>query len=354
MKPYVEICTNKVLQNWAAVKALGDAHGISVSVVTKGLTGYGPLVRALAAGGVASFCESRVQALQQSADLDVEKWMIRLPLPSEVADVVHFCDISLNTEIVTVQALGDAAVKQGRTHRVVVMIELGETREGVMPDDLVAICRQVVATPGVELHGLGTAFGCYSDIVPSTQNMATLAQCVDGVQNQLGIELPVVSGGSSSSLLMLEAGLLPTQVNHLRVGDAILTGTIPNFNKPLPGGALYPFTLSAEIVEIKTKPSRPTGDRAPDEVAMEFDPAFADRGLRRRALVGVGRQDVDFHNLRPIDDGVDLLGGSSDVLVVDLTDCPTDYQVGDQMRFSMGYFAIVPAMVSDFVDKRLV
>jgi len=354
MKPVVEICTEKVLQNWSVISAMGDAHGVNISAVTKGLTGYAPLAEILVGAGAKSLCESRVQALERLAPLDVEKWMIRLPLMSEVAEVVQFCDISLNTEIDTVKALGQAALNQGKTHKVVVMAELGETREGVMPEDLVALCRQVAATPGVALHGLGTAFGCYSDMVPSSENLQALVDAVNMVEGALGVELPVVSGGSSSSLLMLEAGLLPERVNQLRVGDAILTGKVPNYQTPLTGGALFPFTLSAEIIEVKTKPSAPTGERAPAEQAMASEPQFADRGLRRRALVGVGRQDVDFHNLKAIDEGVELLGGSSDVLVVDLTDCPTDYRVGDQVHFAMDYFAIVPAMVSDFVEKRLV
>jgi len=354
MTPYVEISIDKVLQNWAVVKSLGDAHGVRISAVTKGLTGYAPLTEVLVEAGVTSVCESRVQALRRLAPLAVEKWMIRLPLLSEVSDVVQFCDISLNTEIDVVKALGQAAIAQGKTHKVVVMAELGETREGVMPDDLVAVCKQVAATPGVTLHGLGTAFGCYSDIVPSESNMAALAEAASDIENHLGKKLSVVSAGGTVALPMLAAGSLPSKINHLRVGDAIWTGIMANFGTPLPGGATYPFSLHAEIIELKTKPSMPTGERAPAETPLALDPNFSDHGLRRRALAGVGRQDVDFNNLTPLDEGVQLLGGSSDVVVVDLTDCPTDYRVGDELSFAMGYFAIVPAMVSDFVEKRLI
>jgi len=177
---------------------------------------------------------------------------------------------------------------------------------------------------------------------------------IDEVENQLGWQLPVISGGSSNSLQMLISGQLSTRVNHLRIGDTIMTGRIANYGQPLPDGFADPFSLTAEIIEIKTKPSKPVGLRVPGQFPVAEDSHFPDLGLRRRALVAVGKQDVTLDHLTPRDPGISICGGSSDVTIVDITDSQTDYQVGDSLVFTLDYFSILPTMVSPFVEKRMI
>ncbi|MDR2974802.1 MAG: alanine racemase [Propionibacteriaceae bacterium] len=354
MYPYVEIHVDEVLQNYAVVAEMAKAQDIQLSVVTKALTGYRPLVERLIGAGVGSIGEAHVPTLQGFADLAVEKWMIRLPMMSQVADVVRFADVSLNSELTTMTALGEKALDQGRTHKVVVMVDLGDRREGVMPEHLAGVCAAAMQLPGIELYGVGVEFGCVSDIVPTPAAMDQFAELVRDVQNCLGMRLPVVSGGSSNGLDLLAANLLPDEVNHLRVGEALLTGKVANLGTPLPGGCVNPFRLTAEIVEIEEKPSQPVGARAPGQIPVADDPRFPDRGTRRRALVAVGKQDVGIHDLVPEDSAIIVEEGSSDVFVADITDSTTAYHVGDVLRFGMDYFAILPAMVSPFVEKRLV
>jgi predicted amino acid racemase len=354
MYPRVDIDLAGVLTNFRAVTALARARGVSIGVVTKALAGYRPLVEALVGAGATAIGEAHLHTLDRFADLPADKWMIRLPLPSQADQVVRLADISLNTERRTLAALGQAAVNQGKRHKVVLMVDLGETREGVVPEELVGLCQVAAATEGLELYGIGTELGCYSDIVPSAANMGQFADLVRQVEDALGVALPVASGGSSSALGMLAAGQLPAAVNQLRVGETILTGRVANFLTPLPGGVLDPFTLSAEIIEIQHKPSLPRGARVPGEVPIGDDPRFPDRGPRRRALVAIGKQDVGIDHLVPHDRAITLLGGSSDITIADLTDCDTAYQVGDILTFAMDYYAILPAMVSSFVEKNLI
>ena len=353
MFPRVEICTDGIVQNFLAIRDMAASHEVRLNVVTKALAGYRPLIDVLVEAGADSIGEAHLSNLIMTTD-PVEKWMIRSPLPSQVASVVRYADVSLNTEVSTIRSLGEAAVAQGKVHKVIVMAESGDRREGVLLGDLAEVCEETARTLGVELYGIGTEFGCVSDIVPSREPMEEFAASVQNVEDQLGIELPVVSGGSSNSLLMLQEGTLPSRVNNLRVGESILTGRVANYRTPIPGAYLDPFTLSAEIIEIKEKPSQPVGPRAPGEIPVDSDPLFPDVGVRRRALVAVGKQDVGIPHLTPHDPGIQICEGSSDVFVADITDCATPYQTGDILTFSMDYFAILPAMVSSFVEKKLV
>jgi predicted amino acid racemase len=352
--PRVDIQVEGVLANFAAIRAAAEARGVALSLVTKALAGYQPLVERLIEAGATSLGEAHVHTLRKYDGLPVEKWMIRLPLISQAYDVVRHTDVSLNTELATIRALGAAAEDQSKRHKVVIMVESGDRREGVLPDRVVEVCVETSRVPGIELHGLGTEFGCVSDVVPSPDAMDQFARLVDEVETALGRTLPVISGGSSNGLGLLIDGQMPPRINHLRVGETILTGKIANFGTPLPGGSVSPFTLSAEIIEVVDKPSLPSGPRAPGQTPVDADPHFPDRGVRRRALVAVGKQDVGIHSLSPHDPAILIEEGSSDVFVADITDSATTYEVGDILTFAMDYFAILPAMVSEFVEKRLV
>ena len=351
--PRIDINLTGVLRNFQVVSDLVAGHGSRLTVVTKGLTGYAPLVEALVEAGADSIGEAHLQTLQQYAGLPAEKWMIRPPLISQAAAVVRFADVSLNSELATIKALGRAAVAQGRVHRVVMMVDLGDTREGVRPEDLLAACQQANRIDGVELLGVGTEFGCLSDVVPSQPAFQELVSLVTEISSGLGRTV-LVSGGSSNVLDLLQAGLLPDAVNHLRIGETILTGRVANFDTPLRGAVLDPFTLSAEIIEVKEKPSQPSGPRAPGHLPVADGPNYPDLGIRRRALVAIGKQDVNIRHLTPHDPDVVVLDGSSDIFVADVTDCSQTYKPGDVLTFAMDYYAILPAMISSFVEKRLI
>jgi len=353
MTPTVDIRIADVVQNLNAISALTAARGIGLTVVTKALVGYRPVVERLVDAGATSIAEARVETLRAYADLPVEKWLIRTPLMSQIDDTVRFADVSLNSEVYVIEALGRAAIQQGRTHKVVIMVDMGDRREGVMPDDAADICLRAASVPGIELLGVGTEFGCYSHVVPSEPALDQLCSLVSSIESNLGRPI-LVSGGSSNALHMLLQGTLPAAVNHLRVGESVLVGRVADYNTPIPGACPNPFTLRAEIIEIKSKPSKPVGLRVPGDVPVVDDPSFPDLGVRRRALMAVGKQDVDIRHLTPCDPRITVQEGSGDIFVVDLTDCGDEYSVGDELAFTMDYYSTLPAMVSGFVDKRIV
>lgn len=65
-----------------------------------------------------------------------------------------------------------------------------------------------------------------------------------------------------------------------------------------------------------------------------------------------GRLDVNPAELRPIDQGATIIGASSDHLVLDMTQAQSS-QVGGQLEFDMGYPAVLQAMISPYVKKRI-
>lgn len=101
------------------------------------------------------------------------------------------------------------------------------------------------------------------------------------------------------------------------------------------------------MIEAKTKPSVPFGDRGRNAFGETI--TFGDRGLIRRAIVGIGRQDVFVPGLTPLLP-IDILGASSDHIILDTKNI--ELKVGDEVKFTIDYGALISLMTSPYVYKK--
>ena len=317
--------------------------------VTKAALGLPEIARELVRAGVTRIGDSRIENIEtmRRAGLTCEFTLIRSPMISQADRVVAHADISHNTEIEVVERLSTCARQQGRSHGVLLMVELGDLREGILPGDVESVVREVIGLAGIELIGIGTNLACLGGVRPTETNMRKLSSIVGGIRRMFGISLEVVSGGNSANYQWFISTPDVGLVNHLRVGEGILLGCDTLTREPIPGLYADAFTLVAEVIELKTKPSRPYGEIAQD--AFGHVPAFEDNGNVLRAILSLGRQDVDVSVIRP---GIeaDILGASSDHLILDVRD--PDLGIGDEVRFDIGYGALLRAMTSPYVEKE--
>jgi len=351
MSTKLTVDTNALLSNQRIIMELAKKRGVSVSLVTKGLVGHKALVKLLVNNGAVSICEASVQNLAKWDGLPAEKWLIRSPLPSETDKVVRYADVSLVSEQLVLEKLSASAAAQGKTHKAVIMLELGELREGCMPDELIPLCETCLSLPGLELYGVGTHLSSFNEIVPDEANMAALIRSAKEAENTLGVKLPLISGGSSSSVMMLEKGTLPPGITHLRIGEAILLGNIVCYDVPFEGARTDAFSLEAEIIEVKEKPELPWGERAG---SAEISGPPHSPPLRKRALIAVGKQDVCSKYLAPEDPAIEIIGDTSDCMIADVTNSEKKYKPGDTLGFRVSYNGLVSAMASDYVEKILI
>jgi predicted amino acid racemase len=350
--PYLTIDLDKIEHNARAIVALCRQHDIEVTGVTKCVCGLPEVADAMLRGGIASIGESRLENIQRLQDAGVDAPFIQLRLPSlsGVEDVVRFAGLSLNSELSVLAALSEAALRQGRVHDVIVMVDLGDLREGVWPDDVLPFVRETLRLPGIRLIGLGTNLACFSGVVPSVDNMTRLVKLAEGVESAFGLALRWISGANSSGLDLIASGRMPKRVNHARLGESILLGRETVHRRPWPGTAQDAFVLYAEVLELKTKPSVPLGERGAD--ALGGLPTFEERGRGVRALLNVGREDIDAEGLIPHDRGVAVIGATSGYLAVDVSGAAGSVWVGDELAFSLNYSALLAAMTSEYVKKR--
>ncbi|HEY71703.1 MAG: alanine/ornithine racemase family PLP-dependent enzyme [Chloroflexi bacterium] len=342
----IEVDCERIRRNAAAIVGMCAPHGIEVVGVTKACCGHPDVAHAMLAGGVSVLADSRLKNVRRlrKAGIDADVMLLRLPSLSEADEVVGLVQISLNSEVETVRALSRAAQARGLTHQVILMVEMGDRREGLMPDDVLNAARTICALPGIDLAGIGTNLVCIGGVLPTLENTQSLVALAESIEQALGMRFRVISGGNTYDLDFVLRGQMPARVNQLRVGEGILLGVNSVTKNPLPCPHQDAFNVAADVIEVKTKPSLPEGPIATD--AFGRAPHWEDLGLRRRAILALGEQDMRIDGLRPKRQGATIVGASSDHLVVDVTEAHPPVRLGDEMEFAPTYAAVATAMAS--------
>jgi len=352
--PRLEIYPKRIDANARSIINFCHASGIKVACVTKVTCAHPRVVQALESAGADMLADSRLENLKaiRQTGTRLPLMLLRIPTPSRSEEVVRYADISLTSSIETTRALSTAAVERKVKHQVILMVDVGDLREGIWPDQAIQIARETAAMPNLELIGLGTNLACYGGVIPTTDKMQMLINLRSECNQATGLPLPVLCGGNSANLPLLLAGGMPQEINLLRIGETILLGRNVIDRSPWPGTRQDTFRLLAEVVELERKPSVPIGLRGQD--AFGGTPQFIDRGVRQRAICNIGRQDVVVDNLEPEDNGMVILGGSSDHLLVDVEEASIPLHPGSEIAFYPGYGALLAASTSPYVQKIVV
>lgn len=348
--PQLEINLPKLRHNTREVVQRCRKYGISVCGVIKGADSHPDVARAFLDGGATELATSRIEQIIRCREAGVPGpyLLLRVPMLSELEDVVRWCDTSLESDVTVLDALEETCIKQDKTHRVIVMADLGDLREGFWDkDEMVEACVHVERDlPHVHLAGVGVNLGCYGSIQPTPDKMEDLVAIARRVEARIGRKLEVVSGGATSSFTLVHWNTMPEGINHLRIGEAILNAKDLQVDwgiHDMDYLSMDTFTIRAEVLEVRTKPSHPVGKIAMDAFCRV--PTYVDRGMRKRCLLGIGHGDVgDVSRLIPRLPGVEVLGGSSDHCILDIEDCKQDIRVGDVLEFSVIYSSMMYAI----------
>ena len=355
--PVLDVDLAVIKENAQVICTLCAARGITVAGVVKFSDGDFAITRAYADGGCEQIASSRTIHLERikEADPEITTMLIRIPMLSEADRVVQCCDISLNSEESVLRRLNEAAREHDKVHSVVLMQDVGDRREGVYGRERLIQFALLVEKElkNLYLMGIGASFACVSGVLPDWDNLSDLAESAAQIEKLIGRKLEVVSGGSSISLTMVATGApIPSGINHLRIGGAIANpiGMRVNRGVVIDGMREDAFKLTAEIVEVGEKPSPPGGSRKNwSGNIIEFE----DKGVRKRAIAAVGSQDIgDCSQLIPRDPGVEVIAGSSDHTVLDVTESEREWKPGDTVSFSMFYMPLLQCFSTSHVAMR--
>ncbi|NLY36108.1 MAG: alanine/ornithine racemase family PLP-dependent enzyme [Tissierellia bacterium] len=354
MYPKLSISLEGIENNARIIQKLCSDHGIQITAVLKSSNSYEnsylPIAQAMKKGGIHYFGDSRMGTLARMREMGFSDplMLIRLPMLSEMEELVGYADASLNSEETTLRAINEEALKQEKVHGVLLMVDLGDLREGIEDEkELMEMAQLCEDLPGLDLLGIGTNLGCYGAIVPDEINLGRLVELAEKIEERIGRRLALISGGATSTLPLVVAGKCPRRINHLRLGEGILLARDVEeiWKVTIAGLRRDNYVIEAQVIEVKEKPSHPIGRIFVD--AFGNTPSYEDRGRIRRCLIALGKRDIgDFDALTPLTKGMEILGGSSDHGIIDISHVEEEIKVGDFLQFNLYYQAMMHSIES--------
>lgn len=346
--PRIEIDLDKIHHNVRTLSRRLARCGISISGVTKAFLGSTEIANSFVHAGLRSLGDSRIENIKSMrlASVAASLVLIRAPMLSQIPDVVMYADISFNTEIEAIRKLSTTAQVLNRTHGIILMVELGDLREGIMPADLDAMVRETLKLPNILLKGIGTNLACLNGVAPDQDKMAELSALVYAVEAQFGLNIDIVSGGNSANLDWACSGEDTGRISDLRLGESLLLGRETLNRNAIEGLHTDAIAIVAEVIESKLKPTQPWGTIA--QTAYGDTPLARASGNVMQSILAIGNQDTDPLGLTP-PSGLRILGASGDHLVVESG--KQRLAIGSEVSFQPNYSALIRAMTSPYVSK---
>lgn len=348
MREYPKYCVHmkKLENNMEQIISRCTEKGIDVAGIVKGCNAIPEVNEAYVEAGIKMIGSSRMNHIRtiKAQGIKTPTILVRIPTLGEVEEVIELIDISLNSEVEVMKALNKEAGKQGKKHKVIIMVDLGDLREGFWDKDELVKTALVVENEleNLELLGVGTNLGCYGAVTATTEKLNELVEDAEKIEKAIGRELKYISGGATTSLPRILEDNMPERINMLRIGEGILNGRdlIDLWKYDMDYMYTDTFTLKAEIMEVKVKPTHPVGEIMFD--AFGYKPKYEDRGNRKRALIGIGKFDYGSTDMIfPIDPKIQVVGASSDHTILDIEDTEIDYKVGDIIEFKICYASML-------------
>lgn len=353
---FITLDIKKLKHNFEYLNQLFNQQEIQWAVVTKLLCGNKQYLEELLKFDIKQVCDSRISNLKTIKEINpkVETLYIKPPAKRMIRSIVRYADISMNTEIETIKLLSKEAEKQRKTHRIIIMIELGELREGIMRDNLMEFYSLVFNLNNIEVVGIGANLSCLYGVLPNQDKLIQLSLYEQLIEAKFNKTIDYVSGGSSVTIPLIFQNLLPKGINHFRVGETLFLGTDVYNSNVFEKMETDVFMLYAEIIELIEKPQIPNGEMGTnvEGLSTTFDDNLIGK-TSYRALIDIGLLDIDKKHIYPVDPNCSIVGGSSDMFVLDLLENTKEYKVGDLLEFKLDYMGILKILNSKYIDKKI-
>jgi len=358
--------TENIIRNIIKLDTFLKKHDIQWSLVSKVLSGDLSFLKTILTEDVVSrlhsIGDSRVSSLKIIKKINPNLITIYIKPPAQniAKSIVQYADISVNTSYRTIESLSKEAVKQNKIHKIIIFIELGELREGVVRENIVEFYKKIFNLPNIEIIGIGSNLGCMYGVEPTYDKLLQLSLFKQIMEQMFNKKIPLISGGSSITLPLINKNLVPKAINHFRIGESAFFGTSPLDNKKFQALSTDTFRFDANIIELEEKNNVPDGIISDASIGHTSD-FHTNQTIYKayRAILDFGILDVDVKDIKAIDKNVNFIGTTSDMTVYDIgkninTQLKTKYQVGKKMSFHLNYMAVARLMHSKFIGLKII
>ncbi|MBN2891261.1 MAG: alanine racemase [Bacteroidales bacterium] len=362
----LKIHIDEIIGNIKKLSNVFDKYNKKWSLITKVFSGDPEFLKRILTDdviqGIHSVGDSRLTSLKNLKKTNPKMRTIYIKPPAKIYadDIVKYADISLNSSYETIKSLNEAAKKQNKIHEIIIMIELGELREGVKRDDIISFYKKVFNFPNIKVVGLGSNLGCMYGVEPTYDKLLQISLYKELIESKFDQKMNFVSGGSSITLPLLLNDSIPADMNHFRIGESAFFGTSPLDNKQFMDLSTDTFYFYANIIELEEKKIVPEGIISDASIGhtANFDKEDIS-GTTYKAILDFGLLDVDREEIEVKDENIKFVGITSDMTVVDIgnnrtADGKPKYKVGDKICFKPSYMGVARLLNSKFIDKIFV
>lgn len=354
---YLKLYRKKLEANYQFLNHLFEERQIEWGIVTKLLCGNELYLKEVIRLGVKEIHDSRISNIQKIKKLapDIQTVYIKPPAKRSIKSIVKWADVSFNTELKTIEWLSQEAQLQNKNHKIIIMIEMGDLREGVLGEELLGFYKKVLEMPNIIVSGIGTNLNCLNGVMPNQDKLIQLSLYKQLIEAKFNVEIPYVSGGTSVAVPLMLQNARPMAVNHFRVGEALFFGKDLFTEKTIAGMNNDVFKLYAEIIEITEKPDVPIGELGKNVAGNSFEKDensdLGDSSLR--AILDIGLLDMQPEYLQLEDENIQIVDASSDMLVIDISNSQKEYGIGSLVTFKMSYMGALYLMNSYYIEKKV-
>lgn len=349
---YIILDKTKLKSNFDKLNQLFKEKNINWAVVSKLLCGNKLYLEELLSYNITQICDSRIANLKavKQINQNIETIFIRPPAKRSIKNIIQYADVSMNTEIETIKLLSKEAQIQNKVHKIIIMIELGELREGIMREGLIDFYSKVFNLKNIEVIGIGTNLSCLYGVLPNHDKLIQLCLYKQLIELKFNRKIIYISGGSSVTIPLIYHNLLPKGINHFRVGETLFLGTDVYNNTVLKNFKSDIFVLFSEIIELIEKPIVPMGEMGTNVEghSVKFDETDVGK-TSYRGIIDLGLLDVDINHIWAKEEHISIVGSSSDMIVIDLSTNPNNYKVGDLIEFRLDYIGVSRALHSKYI-----
>lgn len=337
-------------------------HNIHWSLITKVFSGDKEFLENILTQDVikniSSVGDSRLTSLKNLKEVNPKMRTIYIKPPAEIyaKDIVKYADVSLNSSFTTILALNEAAQKAQAIHQIIIMIEMGELREGVNRSDIMDFYKKVFKLSNIDVIGIGSNLGCMYGVEPTYDKLLQLSLYKELIAAKFSKKLKYISGGTSITLPLIEQNIVPKDINHFRIGEAAFFGVSPLDNKQFKNLNTDTFQFKANIIELEEKKIVPDGIISEANIGHTANFNLINKNKTSiKAILDFGMLDVDREDIEPLDPNISFVGITSDMLVVDLGENHNKkYTIGSEIIFRPNYMAVARLLNSKFIAKRFV
>ncbi len=356
------IHSERIKNNIKQLSSFFKENKIEWSLVTKVFSGDKAFLNHILTEDVikniASVGDSRLTSLKnlRAVNPNLKTIYIKPPAALYADEVVKYADVSLNSSLTTIKALNNAAKNQNKKHHIIIMVELGELREGVKRDNIINFYKEVFTLDYIEVIGIGSNLGCMYGVEPTYDKLIQLSLYRELINIKFDTELKYISGGSSITLPLIDLKETPKEINHCRIGETAFFGISPLNNKPFKNLYTNTFEFYANIIELEEKNNIPDGIINNANIGVTNSIADDSQKTSYKAILDFGMLDVDKKDISTSDSDINFVGVTSDMLVIDIgtnktKDGNTKYKVGDKIKFTPNYMGVARLLNSKFIDK---